>query len=127
MGFSNLKEYKVEFFQGIIEERKKGGTYKNWEDLINRTISYWEKVENNSFEAWVKGGVFRGLGIDADNLLNNQEAIFRYLSIRKKLMVTNNSLPFLDLPKNQEEVKAITNQREFESLGLHVSYFSRWK
>jgi len=29
MGFSNLKEYKVEFFQGIIEERKKGGIYKN--------------------------------------------------------------------------------------------------
>jgi len=29
MGFSNLKEYKAEFFQGIIEERKKGGIYKN--------------------------------------------------------------------------------------------------
>jgi hypothetical protein len=51
MGFSNLKEYKVEFFQGIIEERKKGGIYKNWEDLVNRTISHWEKIENNSFEA----------------------------------------------------------------------------
>lgn len=40
MGFSNLKEYKVEFFQNLIEERKKGGVYKNWEDLINRTIIY---------------------------------------------------------------------------------------
>ncbi|CAG8638671.1 14272_t:CDS:10, partial [Ambispora leptoticha] len=81
-----IKAYKVEFFQGIIEERKKGGIYKNWEDLVNRTISYWEKVENNSFEA-------------------------------KKLVATNNnSLPFLDLPKNQKENKAIINQREFESL-----------
>jgi len=40
MGFSNLKEYKVEFFQSIIEERKKGGVYKDWENLINRTINY---------------------------------------------------------------------------------------
>jgi DNA polymerase III alpha subunit len=40
MGFSNLKGYKVEFFQNIIEERKKGGVYKSWEDLINRTVNY---------------------------------------------------------------------------------------
>jgi hypothetical protein len=40
MGFGNLKEYKIEFFQGIIEERKKGGIYKNWENLIDRTIGY---------------------------------------------------------------------------------------
>jgi len=40
MGFNNLKEYKVEFFQGIIGERKKGGIYRNWENLIDRTISY---------------------------------------------------------------------------------------
>jgi hypothetical protein len=29
MGFSSLKEYKGELFQGIIEERKKRGAYKN--------------------------------------------------------------------------------------------------
>jgi len=29
MGFTGLKEYREEFFQGIIEERKKGGIYKN--------------------------------------------------------------------------------------------------
>jgi len=29
MGFSGLKEYKGEIFQGIIEERKKMGNYKN--------------------------------------------------------------------------------------------------
>lgn len=69
--------------------------------------------------------MFRSLGIDADSLLNNQEAIFRYLSIRKKIPIPNNNLPFLDLPKTQEENKAIINQREFESLGLYISYFSR--
>ena len=125
MGFSNLKEYKVEFFQGIVEERKKGGIYKNWEDLIDRTINYWERIENNSFEAWAKSGLFRSLGIDISNLLNSQEAIFRYLSIRKKLALTNNKLPFLDLPKNLEADKITTNQGEFDSLGLYISYFSR--
>jgi hypothetical protein len=29
MGFSNLKEQRIEFFQGIIEEREKRGKYKN--------------------------------------------------------------------------------------------------
>jgi DNA polymerase III subunit alpha len=129
MGFSNLKNYKSEFFQGIIEERKKGGAYKNWEDLVDRTANYWERIENSSFESWVKGGLFGSLGIDIDSLLSNQEAIFRYLSIRKKLTSANNNLlPFLDLPAEKLEVnQAIINQREFESLGLYVSYFSHWK
>src|SRR4051812_29881964 len=126
MGFSNLKEYKVDFFQGIIEERKKGGIYKNWENLIDRTISYWEKVESSSFEEWVKSGLFGSLRADIDSLLNRKEAIFRYLLIRKKLATTNNSLPFLDLPSEKLAAnKMIINQREFESLGLYISYFSR--
>ncbi|MEG7978514.1 MAG: hypothetical protein NY202_00930 [Mollicutes bacterium UO1] len=60
-------------------------------------------------------------------MLNNKEAIFRYLSIRKKVStINNNSLPFLYLPNgNLEANKAIINQREFESLGLYVSYFAR--
>jgi hypothetical protein len=29
MGFSSLKEYRADFFQNAIEERKKGGVYKN--------------------------------------------------------------------------------------------------
>jgi len=48
------------------------------------------------------------------------------LSIRKKITAPNNSLPFLDLTANVlEEDKAIINQREFEGLGMYVSYFSR--
>ncbi|CAI2196224.1 2005_t:CDS:1, partial [Funneliformis geosporum] len=84
------------------------------------------KVESNTFEGWVKGGVFRSLGIEDDNLLNHQKAIFRYLSIRKKLTTLNNSLPFLDLTTRvSEENKVAINQREFESLGLYISYLSR--
>jgi hypothetical protein len=57
-------------------------------------------------------------------LLNNKEAIFRYLSIRKKLATTSNNLPFLHLPNGKLEAnKIIKNQREFESLGLYFSYF----
>lgn len=65
--------------------------------------------------------------MDIDSLLSNQEAIFRYLLIRKRLASSNNnSLPFLDLPAEKIEVnQARINQREFESLGLYVSYFSR--
>ncbi|CFW92797.1 DNA polymerase III (alpha subunit) [endosymbiont DhMRE of Dentiscutata heterogama] len=127
MGFSNLKGYQPEFFQALITERKKGGIYKNWEDLIARTLNYWEKVEAGVFEIWVKSGLFNSLGLEIDNLLSNQAAIFRYLSIRKRLVVVNNSLPFLHLATEKSIVnKALINQREFESLGLYVSYFSRW-
>lgn len=75
----------------------------------------------------MKGGLFESLGMDIDSLLSNQEAIFRYLLIRKRLAsANNNSLPFLDLPAEKLEVnQARINQREFESLGLYVSYFSR--
>ncbi|CAG8846827.1 24211_t:CDS:1, partial [Racocetra persica] len=71
--------------------------------------------------------------VEVDNLLNNQATIFRYLSIRKRLVAANNNLPFLHLSNEvstqQKSVinKALINQREFESLGLYVSYFSRWK
>lgn len=75
---------------------------------------------------WIKGGIFRSLGLEDDNLLSHQEAIFRYLSIRKNLPTLNNNLPFLDLAtKIPKENKAVINQREFESLGLYISYFSR--
>ena len=40
MGFANLKEYRADFFQSIIEERKKGGIYKNWENFLSRTTNY---------------------------------------------------------------------------------------
>jgi len=83
-------------------------------------------VEIGSFEEWVKSGLFESLQADSDSLLNRKEAIFRYLLIRKKLTTTNNSLPFLDLPSEKSEAnKMIINQREFENLGLYISYFSR--
>ncbi|CAG8456875.1 27251_t:CDS:2 [Gigaspora margarita] len=90
-------------------------------------INYSE-VESSSFEEWVKSGLFKSLGADIDSLLNRREAIFRYLLIRKKLAITNNSLPFLDLSSEMPSIpggqkleanKMIINQREFESLGLY--------
>lgn len=128
MGFSSLKEYKGELFQGIIEERKKGGIYKNWENLLTRTISLWEKMETSTFIEWIKAGLFTSLEIDIDILLQNQGAILRYLQIKKVLRADSENLPFLNLSvEKTTNNNWLNNQREHETLDLYISYFSRWK
>jgi DNA polymerase-3 subunit alpha len=129
MGFSNLKDYKRDFFQEVIEERKKNGVFKNWEDFINRTINNWKNIDDNCFESWVKSNLFKSLQVDSDSLLNQKRDFFRYLSIRRRLVTINNNLPFLDLisAKTKEDKISTINQREFESLGFYISYFSRWQ
>ncbi|RHZ35580.1 PHP domain-containing protein [endosymbiont GvMRE of Glomus versiforme] len=128
MGLNNSKECRTDFFEKIIIERKEHGIYKNWENFLDRTFHYWENIENNILEAWVKSGLFTSLQIDIDTLLENKESILRYLQIKKKLSNTNKDLPFLHLPvKKIEENTTIINKREYENLGLYVSYFSRWK
>jgi len=70
--------------------------------------------------------LFGSLQVGVENLLSNKEAIFRYLLIRKNLAKINNSLPFLDLStEKSKENKVVVNQREYQSLGLYISYFSR--
>jgi len=128
MGFNSLKEYNGELFQIIIEERRKGGIYKNWESFLTRTISLWEKVEVFTFSEWIKAGLFFSLGIDIDILLQNQEAILRYLRIKKVLQTDSKDLPFLNLSaKKVTANNQLNNQRDYETLGLYISYFSRWK
>jgi len=128
MGFSNLKEYRTEFFQGLIEEREKRGKYKDWEDFLNRTINLWEKVENHIFGEWIKSGLFNSLKIDSETLLNKQTEFSRYLRIRRTIKTNSKSLPFLDLKIGKiENNRLLNNQREYENLGLYISYFSRWK
>jgi DNA polymerase-3 subunit alpha len=128
MGFSSLKEYKGELFQGIIEERKKRGAYKNWENFLVRTISLWEKMETSTFTEWIKAGLFTSLEIDIDILLKNQGSILCYLQIKKALQADSKNLPFLNLSvEKTANNNWLNNQREHETLGLYISYFSRWK
>ncbi|WNE40277.1 MAG: Error-prone DNA polymerase [Mycoplasmataceae bacterium] len=129
MGFSNLKDYKSDFFQKVIEERKRNGIFKNWEDFINRIINHWKNIDDNCFENWVKSNLFKSLQVDSNSLLNQKRDFFRYLSIRRRLIAVNNNLQFLDLTPvkiSEDNVLAI-NQKEFESLGFYISYFSRWQ
>lgn len=84
-----------------------------------------------NFENWIKSGLFRSLKVDNEVLLKNSQNIFRYLQIKQKIPHANNqNLPFLNLPLTNGEQskldnKNIINQKEQESLGLYISYFSR--
>lgn len=145
MGFNHLKEYQSEFFQALVKERSRGGFFSSWENLLNRTISHWGNLKTTAFEEWVKSGLFKSLQVEADTLLINKENFFRYLRLRQKIDQINNSsetkttpenhppniskfLPFLDLSSHKTTAsRLIINQREWESLGLYISYFSRWK
>ncbi|MCE8162817.1 MAG: PHP domain-containing protein [Candidatus Moeniiplasma glomeromycotorum] len=147
MGFSHLKEYQSEFFQSLIKERVRGGPFSNWENLFNRTLFHWKNLKITAFEEWIKSNLFRSLQVEAEILLANKENLFRYFQIRQKIQAINNSsktkpnqenhsfiqvsyksLPFLDLSSQNIPVDKLTiNRHEWESLGLYVSYFSRWK
>ncbi|CAI2187102.1 19474_t:CDS:2 [Funneliformis geosporum] len=109
---------------GLLEERQKGGAYKNWENFLSRTVNYWEKIESSVFESWVKSGLFASMQVDTDSLLENREAIFRYLRIRQKILSTSSNLPFLDLPTaNQtKRDKALINQGEHQKLSLKSEF-----
>jgi hypothetical protein len=70
--------------------------------------------------------LFASLKVDADSLLENQAAIFRYLRIRQKIATASGHLPFLNLPTGRIKTdKALINQRESQGLGFYLSYFSR--
>ncbi|KLL02310.1 MAG: DNA polymerase III alpha subunit [Mycoplasmataceae bacterium RC_NB112A] len=145
MGFNNLKDYQSEFFQALVKERTRRGPFANWENLFNRTLSCWENLKIVTLEAWMKSNLFRSLQIEVDTLLSSKENLLRYLKIRQKIHAINNAsetnlglesnpsnrskfLPFIDLSNQKAPVNSsIINQREWESLGLYVSYFSNWK
>ncbi|CAH1755736.1 9164_t:CDS:10 [Entrophospora sp. SA101] len=80
-----------------------------------KELTYLQEAFFYGFQ--IKGPDINYSEADSDSLLTRKEAIFRYLSIRRKLTTINNSLPFLDLPSEKLAAnKMIINQREFESL-----------
>jgi DNA polymerase-3 subunit alpha len=130
IGFNGLKECRVDFFTALIEERKKNGVYHDWENFLLRTSEFWKEVKPSNLIEWIKGGIFTSLRVEALILQENSENILRYLRLRQKIpTASNKNLPFLDLPISSEkrENKKIINSYEWESLGIYISYFSRWR
>lgn len=140
MGFASLKDFSTEFFEGIIEERKKKGKFKSWEDLLTRTKNQWEKISLNTFCNWIKIGLFASLKVSVERLLENQKVIFRYCQLKLNFPHTSRFLPPLIWPTKKPSKSSDTslepnevknsfqiNCREWENLGVYISYFSVWK
>ena len=129
MGFASLKNFQLNFFEEIIAERKKKGRFRDWEDLITRTNSRWEKIDLSTFQKWIEVGLFESLRINTNDLLEYSEIIFRYCYLKQSFSATSRFLPPLDWPPKKKEDLDVNflNKKEWENFGIYVSYFSIWK
>lgn len=129
MGFASLKNFQPSFFAEIIDERKKKGRFRDWEDLLSRTSSKWEKIDLSAFRKWIEIDLFDSLKINANDLLEHSEAIFRYCRLKQNFPTTSRFLPSLIWPpkKKTNLETAFLNKKEWENFGIYVSYFSIWK
>ena len=129
MGFASLKDFQSNFFTEIIAERKSKGRFKDWEDLLARTNSKWEKVSLPTFQKWIEIGLFDSLKINVNDLLERSEIIFGYCQLKQNFPTTSRFLPPLDWPpKKKVNLDIVSlNRKEWENFGIYVSYFSFWK
>ena len=136
MGFASLENFQPVFFEAIIAERKKRGKFRDWEDFLHRTSSYWKKIELNIFQRWIEIGLFTSLKIDTAFLLENSEIILRYCQLKQNFPTTSHFLPTLDWVQNKQDnqnmtqnlsLNSDTNKKEWENWGFYLNYFSAWK
>jgi len=124
MAIKNLGENIVE---AIVDERRKGGPYKNLSDLLNRV--HHKDLNKKSIEALLKSGSLDSLNIERNEGLKNIEEIIKFAQgIRKSKKTTQSSL-FGELMSAStltlKKVEAATPQEmlawEKELLGLYIS------
>jgi DNA polymerase-3 subunit alpha len=133
MGFSQLRSNNA-FFECLVRERDVNGEFKNWKDLIERNIKYFEKFREEDLINLVKLDVFKSLNISSEQLIENLNFIRRYIEIKKLIKSSNSeNLPFLkindskDLYGENQEFLFNLNEREFENFNFHFTYLKRWK
>jgi len=131
VGFNSLKNFKNDFFSEIIKEREKNGKFENWEDFINRTSLFFEKIDKGDILKWINIDLFKSLKINKKDLENNLDNLFRYIKIIEKInlikKINKEFIPFLDITYTQKKnYKLEDNSKENEILGFYIKYFFHW-
>jgi DNA polymerase III subunit alpha len=130
VGSSQFNNSHQDFFTLLIEERDRNGKFENWENFIERTVDYLEKIHEEDLKNLIKLGFFRSLDYEKKSIFSNFFFLIRYIKIKKKLKHSNSkNLPFIgNLSKNIQNISVCdVNRSEWESLNLYISYIFRWK
>ncbi len=81
-GLLAVKNVGEEITKAIIEERVKGGPFKNFEEVLTR-IQH-KDLNKKSIESLAKVGAFDSLGIERNQILENLDDILKFASSMRK-------------------------------------------
>ena len=125
-GLSAVKNLGGAITQAIIEERTKGGPFKDLEDLIMR-VSH-KDLNKKSIEALTKSGAIDALGITRGKILYNLETIIKTITAYKKSENSSQNSLFGGITSINLNLKDCTDatrnqkmQWEKELVGLFLS------
>jgi len=81
-GLLAIKNVGSEITRAIIEERARGGPFKNFEEFLMR-IQH-KDLNKKSLESLTKSGAFDSLGVERKQLLENMEEILKFANAMKR-------------------------------------------
>ena len=126
-GLYAIKNLGEEISNVIIAERKRGGEYKSFSNLLERVRH--KNLNKKSLEALIKAGALDNMG-EREQMLFNMEDILTYIRENKSLMAQNSlfgtmtnkeSVPDLKLKSSPPASVLQKLNWEKELLGLYIS------
>jgi len=129
-GLTTIKNFGQGIADAIIDERKKGGKFKDLEDFFTRVID--RNLNKKSLEALIKTGAFDSLYSDRSSLLHNLENLLKFNKELAKADANQDSLfafsgtvmsnLHLEIPpKEKRYTQAEMLGWEKELLGLYIT------
>lgn len=127
-GLLAIKNVGEQIATNIIEERTKGGPFKDFADFASRI--HHKDLNKKSLESLIKSGVFDSLGIERNKALQNIDEILKFNNlVKKNAAETNRNFLFgpMALQKNLtlKDAPPASNEEklawEKELLGFYLS------
>lgn len=127
-GLYTIKNLGKEIADAIVAERKRGGHYKTFVDLLDRL--HHKNLNKKSLESLIKAGAMDSLGEERGKLLANMEDALDYNKSLEHgenqdslfgLMTDQSTLPTLKLKSAEPATAEIKLIWEKELLGLYVT------
>jgi DNA polymerase-3 subunit alpha len=86
-GLLAIKNVGEEITKSIIEERARGGPFKNFDDFLMRVRH--KDLNKKSLESLIKAGVFDSLGVERNQALQNLDDVLRFAAAARKASLQN--------------------------------------
>ena len=129
-GLTAIKHVGENVVKGLIEERKKNGSYKSFIDFCERMEG--KDLNKRTVESLIKCGAFDSFGIYRSRLIASYEKILERVSIKRKSLLTGQFSLFealsgsdetvtIEWPQMQEYDPKLLLAMEKDMLGLFIT------